>query len=725
MVETIDWEFPLPRTHTGILLGNARLGAMVWGGASQLKITLGRADLWDHRGGMPWTEKQNYADIRRNLEAGDEEGLRALFVTETEAKAGVPGRPSVIPVGRIELELGQGAELTRGELDLSTAVVTVEYVKGGESHFLRLQLAMDSDCLHVDLSGAAGIRVCDCPAWDTLGSALKDISFSEPHRLDGEGGLRGWVQDLPVDPGLAVLYRMEGDQLWLATARGEGVDAAQAAGREILGRMMDAGAEALTSSNSTWWKNYWKDVPQLSLPNRNLEILYRYGMYKFAGFSQPDGIAGTLQGPWIEEYQMPPWSSDYHFNINVQMCYWPAFKGNRLGHLKPLFDLIFSWEEKLRHNAKAFIGIDDGIMLPHAVDDRSTCMGGFWTGCIDHGCTAWVAQMMYDYAVYSGDWDFLREKAYPFMVGTMRVYEAMLEREGERFRLPVSVSPEYRGAAMNAWGADASFQLACVHRLIENLQSACERLEEVPDSIWNEIAEGLPKATLIDQNGVEMIALWEGTPLEESHRHHSHLAGICPFDVIDPFDPEWRETVAHSVNQWIGEGMGLWSGWCVPWASMLQSRFGNGDMAELLLTIWERVFTNQGRGTLHDCNFPGLTLLGAISIADGGQRQEIMQLDAGFGAVVAIQDMLMHTRRGVHHIFAGVPRTWKDARFVDMLTEGGFLVSATRAGGRTESIEVKAQREGCIRVVNPWEGDDRGPVITLSLTAGECVTLKG
>jgi len=36
---------------------------------------------------------------------------------------------------------------------------------------------------------------------------------------------------------------------------------------------------------------------------------------------------------------------------------------------------------------------------------------------------------------------------------------------GKRLSLPVSVSPEYNGSGMNAWGRDASFQLAAFHFL--------------------------------------------------------------------------------------------------------------------------------------------------------------------------------------------------------------------------------------------------------------------
>lgn len=44
MLRSHDWHFPLPRTHAGILMGNATMGVMVWGGGSQLNLTLNRAD---------------------------------------------------------------------------------------------------------------------------------------------------------------------------------------------------------------------------------------------------------------------------------------------------------------------------------------------------------------------------------------------------------------------------------------------------------------------------------------------------------------------------------------------------------------------------------------------------------------------------------------------------------------------------------------------------------
>lgn len=116
-------------------------------------------------------------------------------------------------------------------------------------------------------------------------------------------------------------------------------------------------------------------------------------MYKLAGLTTPGGVAATLQGPWIEEYQLPPWSSDYHFNINIQMIYWPCLATGRFEHFWPLWDMILGWMPQLQENAARFFGAKNALLMPHAVDDRCAGVGSFWTGMIDQACTAWMGQL--------------------------------------------------------------------------------------------------------------------------------------------------------------------------------------------------------------------------------------------------------------------------------------------------------------------------------------------
>jgi len=733
MSRTYDWRFPLPRTHTGVLLGNGNFGALIWGHDNVLRITIGRTDYWDHRGGMPWREGMSYANIRRLLEARDEEGLRRLF-ERTSPAAGEPERPTVLPIGRVEIALPPGYTLATATLDIDSAQFRVRAIGDRSDYSVLVDLSMERPLLCLQLpEGLERPEVRAVPAWEYVGDHLSAISFRPPVTL-AAGDLHGWLQERPADPCLCVGYRFSDESLWLAADYGDSPAEAREAASALIAEAISQGANALRNANCRWWDAYWSATPRVSLPNPVLQFAYDYGMYKFASFTNPEAVPATLQGAWIEEYQMPPWSSDYHFNINVQMCYWPAYRGNQLAHLRPLFEMIAAWEPLLRENARVFLGIDDGYMLPHAVDDRGTCMGGFWTGSVDHGCTAWVAHMMYTYWRYSGDIEFLRRRAYPFMVGAMRVYEEMLEEDDGRFRLPVSVSPEFRGAGLDAWGANASFQLACIHWLCEALLEAATALGVEPKPVWQRIRQGLPRASLYGPDSSAEIALWDGLPLRESHRHHSHLAGFYPFDVIPAASREWAGVVERSIAAWVREGMGLWSGWAMPWAAILHSRVGNPDQAELALEIWDRVFTNEGHGTLHDCQFSGFTLMGRGATGGHSTRPEIMQMDAGMGAAAAVMELLLQTRGGVNYLFAGAPQHWQSVIFERLRTEGAFLVSARREGGILTSVVVESELGGFFSLANPWPGAARvtregrdetigGDNLRIAMSPGQSVTL--
>ena len=736
--DRLSWTFPLPRTHTGVPLGNGRTGLLVWGADNVLRLTIGRADLWDHRGGMPWTEAQSYTAIRSCLEANDEDGIARIFRPATQSEPGQPARPSVLPLGRLELVLPKGCVLTEATLSLREGIVDVSYRLGRARKTMQIGLHPQRDLAWID----AAEDVQDLRAVtsrDIMGERLAALSFPEPNAFSIADDVAGWHWDLPEDPGVLVAWRRGQAQVLLAVDRYEQLfDPALA--RSLLEPDGYARLTPLRRETRIWWTEYWDRVASVTLPNPLLQEIHDYGLYLFAGLTNPAGVAATLQGPWIEEYDFPPWSSDYHFNINVQMCYSPGLRAGAFDHVRPLFDLVWSWREQLRTNARHFAGIDDGYMLPHAVDDRCTCMGSFWTGSIDHACTAWVAAMMFDYADYTGDVAFLRDRAFPFMLGTLAVYRAMLEDDGETLRLPVSVSPEYRGAQMNAWGANASFQLAALHRLCENLLAAARTLGVEPDPSWTDIRTRLPRATV--EHG--RITLWEGVDLEESHRHHSHLAGIAPFDTLDFDDAAWGPIIDRSLRHWIHMGMGLWSGWCMSWASALHSRVGNGEGAELVLELWQRVFTNEGRASMHDATINGLTLMGApplsvASTATAGEesagkgstgsailrRAERMQMDGAMGGVAAVQEMLLHERRGVLRVFRGIPESWPHARFNRFRAPGGFLVSGwwDRAAGW--SVEVAATRPGRLRLELPAGAPGRYEPAETDVVAGQRVEFEG
>ncbi len=63
---------------------------------------------------------------------------------------------------------------------------------------------------------------------------------------------------------------------------------------------------------------------ELNERNPELEALYfQFGRYLLISCSRTPGVPANLQGLWNEKL-LPPWSSNYTSNINLQENYWGA-----------------------------------------------------------------------------------------------------------------------------------------------------------------------------------------------------------------------------------------------------------------------------------------------------------------------------------------------------------------------------------------------------------------
>jgi hypothetical protein len=770
----LTWNFPLPRTHTGALLGNGVQGLMVWG-VETLNITMARAGFWDHRGGNLFASRTTYAEVRALLEAGDEAGLRQVFALP-EQRPGQPSRPTQIGGGRIELRFGHGLRPVRAELDTDTATLLVTLrAPNGHEAAVTIRQAVDAELAWVELDKAAHgpIDLRLVPSWEYVGSELAAVGCEPPELWHAENS-GGFCQHLPEDPALAVAWQLRGggsatagrheagllsseppvstivnnQQLVIATALGH---EAVAAARALV---HTADLDAARARSDAWWAEYHAGLPRVQLPDAVLQHAWEYGVYKLAGLTMPGGVPAALQGPWMEEYQLPPWSNDYHFNINVQMIYMPCLATGRFEHLWPLWELIGGWLPRLRDNAAHFFGAADALMMPHAVDDRCAAVGAFWTGMIDQACTAWMAQLAWLHYRYSGDERVLREVAWPLLSGAFNGYWAMLEEliheeHGEHGKgsssisvpsvssvdrmlsLPVSVSPEYNAAEMNAWGRDATFQLAALHFLAATLPAAAELVGQPEDPRWAEVRRRLPPYVLAGPPEKPRIALWRGQDLDESHRHHAHLGPIYPFRTIDPADEAHAAVVSNTLAHWIYRGAGLWSGWCIPWASVICARCGMPDAALAWLHYWKENFTNEGYGTLHNGAFPGMTLIWGWPRDANGELLEIMQMDAGMGAVTAVQELLVQCFGDMITVLPGIPRPWRSLSFDGMWTEGGFRIGATVAEHSTREVRVTSTRGGRLRLAHgikgAWSSDGTsgaGPLLERETQPGQVVVVR-
>ena len=676
LAASVEWEFPREGgCHEGLAFSDGVTGVLVWGGGDTIRLTVGRGDLWDHRGGYPWTAEQNYTNIVALVQANRKDELLSLFKKETPK--GEPRNPYMLPLGRVEVKLQGGAMLTRGELDPFTGLGKLVLSDG---KVIELAMSKKSRLFAMRFAEGLDYSVSTLPAFEAprVKKELEPLGF-RPAKMRQGMRTGGFTWELPSDKPVALDWSTEGGTLVLATSRGE----TGAECRTPRANFADVKAESVG-----YWKAFWEKGARVKVPDPVIQRVFDYGMYRFGAMTDPDGVPAGLQGQWLEDDKLVPWNGDYHFNINVQECYSPAYRGGHFAHLMPLFRMVLGWRPLLRENARKFVGIGDGYVLPHSVDDRGVCIGGFWTGTVDHGSTAWVAEMMFRYVKYSGDVAFLKAGAYDFMKGAMNVYRAMMEEKDGRLSIPLGPSPEWGGAGVQeAVGRDPSFQLAAAGRLARDLVDAAKLLGETPDAMWLDVVRRLPT---YHANGGWGISLFGGQELVHSHRHHSHMAGLYPFNVIDFSDAKTRETVLLTYHNWVVQGCGQWSGWCVPWASILHTHIGNADAAAWMLQTWDRFFTNPGHGSRHDVYRPGLSAMRrgtnwcAMGVCGDAAGEEIMQMDGQCAAVTAVMEMMVHEVNGKTEFFRGCPADWKDVSFENIRLSDGTSVSGRRLNGKVE-----------------------------------------
>ena len=658
----VEWIFPRTGTcHEGMAFSDGKTGVLLWGGGETVNLTVGRADLWDHRGGYPWTEEQSYTNIVDAVQKGDVARLSALFRKETPP--GEPRNPYMLPLGRAVITIS-GAELKRGELDPYTGTARVWYAKdGGEQAFDVAMCKEYGGAFAIRFPRSADVSAKSIPATDTgvYEKSLKPLGFMKAVKRD-DGARGGFDWKLPADPSVSLDWSLADGVFTLTTRRG------------APGCACGGGAvayEDIEAATKARWSKFWSEGAKVRVPDPVLQRVFEYGMYRFGAMTDPDGVPAGLQGPWLEDDRLVPWNGDYHFNINIQECYSPAYRGGHFAHLLPMFRMVLSWRDRLADNARKFAGIDGGYVLPHSVDDRGVCIGGFWTGTIDHGSTAWAADMMWRYVKYSGDAAFLRDGAYDFMKGAMKTYLAMMEERDGRLSIPVGPSPEWAGNGLKgAVGRDPSFQLAAAHALARDLIAAAALLGEKPDPAWLDVQKRLPRYNA-DETG---FLLFDGQRFTDCHRHHSHMAGFFPFDTIDMSDPAAKAAADATYATWVSRGTRKWTGWCVPWASVLNTHFGKADEAADLVRKWDRHFCDDGHGSHHNGVRAGFT--------DWNGGLGVMQMDGQCAATTAILEMLAHETNGKTEFFKGCPAEWEDVSFENLALSDGRRVDGRRLHGK-------------------------------------------
>jgi alpha-L-fucosidase 2 len=733
-METKLWlTTPAAEWAEGYPIGNGRLAAMVMGACKRERLALNHEWLWE--GTNRCRDVQEAAHllprVRELLLAGDyTEGTR-LGNEAFGGPGGTSGAANRVdpyqPAGDLYLELDHGQHWDyRRELDLAAAVARVSFTayqgKGGARRFTRTSIAhFTRDVIMVHLAAE------DLPL---TGAISLDRLFSPDCTLSRQAAGDGLVMSGTVPGAIAFVVKA---RVFLESGELCPVDATKLGFREAKSVLVvanigvgfddrDPVAEAevpdfdpgdwdaiLAEHAAEYQRHFGSMAFSLGLPGVDLptdqrlelvreghadgtfaELYFSQGRYLLCSSSARGSLPASLQGKWNEDLS-PPWDSDYHADINLEMNYWIAEPTGLQQYTDALFQLFERFVPHGREAAHKLYGCD-GIWLPIQSDPwgRATPESYGWAVWI--GAAAWYAQHLWWHYEYGLDEGFLQDRAYPFLREVAAFYESyLIEDASGVLQFVPSQSPENHFRE-----CDESFPVSlCVSATMDVMLAwdclthavrAAKILDVDVDkqAQWREMLRKLPPLP-IGADGRLLEWNQEFAEREPQHRHISHLVGLFPGEQITAEEtPELFAAARKSLDARVAaqEAAGAGdTGWCLAWYACCYARLGDGDRALAILDKLMSKFTTNSLLDMHPPRF--------------------FQIDGNFGGAMAIVEMLLQSQGELLRLLPALPSRWPAGQVRGMRARGGFTVDFAWEGHALTRAEVRSLTTRACAVLDP------------------------
>jgi alpha-L-fucosidase 2 len=731
---------PATRWFEALPIGNGRLGAMVEGGVERECLRLSDSTAWS---GAPSsddvspTARRELPRIRDLLFAGQYAQAQQAASEHLLGRGGSFGTNLPLPHLVLEFAMDGVVQDYRRQLDLDTAVVSVEYQRDGIRFGEEVLASNPHGVIALRLTASRlaavsfklGFADAIIPGRTTVDGT--GVRFSgqavESLHSDGHQGARVEIRaEIVTDGGTmrthdtAVVVRgANSATIFLAVGTDwAGDDPVNRTGA-LISEALRAGYADVRASHVRDHRRLMRrvsidlghppaEVTDLPTDQRRqrfarngaddglVALYFQYGRYlTVAGSRANSPLPLALQGIWNDGLaSSASWTNDFHLDMNTQQNYWAAEPAN-LGECQlPLIRFVERLAEAGRRTAEALYGAPGWVAhtVTNAWGYTAPGTGIGWGLHVTGG--AWLALQLWEHYEYGGrDRRFLRETLYPVFRDAAQFFlSCLLPEPGHRWLvIGPSESPENWYLAPD--GARCSIAMGntvdrvFVDATLRIYAAAAHELgveEDLRERV--EAARAQLAPFQIGRHGQLQEWLHDFEEADPAHRHTSHLCALYPERQIGPRStPELAKAAEITIERRRDAPGWEQTEWVEANFTAYFARLLNGDKAFAHLS-----------SLIADATEANLMSYSSGGIA--GAKQNIYSFDGNAGATAGIAEMLLQSDGTEIELLPALPTRWRDGSVRGLRARGGYTVDISWRDGRLANARIRSSTAATVRV---------------------------